>query len=169
MSIKEHKLFITDLISLCNTEDAKLNNFSCYKSISNFIPLRISALRCLAACHYLESDVRESIFQVLYKTLEGPNSELQTVAFECMKKFISGYQMEKELVHKTMRPLLMTLGDVKSLTLNGLKMLSYLTQLFPMVFNEKLCEQLLDILTELLDNLVNIHKCKYIHNIYKMM
>ncbi|KAI4454767.1 ataxia telangiectasia mutated atm -related [Holotrichia oblita] len=158
MSIKEHKLFITDLISLCNTEDAKLNNFSCYKSISNFIPLRISALRCLAACHYLESDVRESIFQVLYKTLEGPNSELQEVAFECMKKFISGYQMEKELVHKTMRPLLMTLGDVKSLTLNGLKMLSYLTQLFPMVFNEKLCEQLLDILTELLDNLVNIHK-----------
>lgn len=60
-----------------------------------------------------------------------------------------------------MRPLLMTLGDVKSLTLNGLKMLSYLTQLFPMVFNEKLCEQLLDILTELLDNLVNLHKCKY--------
>lgn len=56
----------------------------------------------------------------------------------------------------------MTLGDVKSLTLNGLKMLSYLTQLFPMVFNEKLCEQLLDILTELLDNLVNIHKCKSI-------
>lgn len=98
MSIKEHKLFINDLISLCNTEDAKLNNFSCYKSITNFIPLRISALRCLAACHYLENEVRESIFQVLYKTLEGPNGELQEVAFECMKKFIAGYQMEKELV-----------------------------------------------------------------------
>lgn len=98
MSIKEHKLFVTDLISLCNTEDSKLNSFSCYKSITNFIPLRISALRCLAACHYLETEVRESIFQVLYKTLEGPNAELQEVAFECMKKFITGYQMEKELV-----------------------------------------------------------------------
>lgn len=64
-------------------------------------------------------------------------------------------------VHTTMRPLLKTLGDVKSLTLNRLKMLSYLTQLFPMVFKEKLCEQLLDILVELLDNIANIYKGNY--------
>lgn len=56
------------------------------------------------------------------------------------------------------RPLLMTLGDVKNLTLNGVKMLSYLTQLFPLVFNEKLCEQLSEILKQLLDNLINNHK-----------
>ena len=98
-TIKEHKLFITDLISLCNTEDTKLNSLSCYKNITNFIPLRVSALRALAACHYLESDIRESIFHVLYKTLEGPNAELQETAFECMKKFIAGYQIEKDLVN----------------------------------------------------------------------
>lgn len=97
MSIQEHKTFIEDLLSLCNTEDAKLNNFSCYKSITNFIPLRISALRVLAACHYLEG-VRENIFQVLYKTLEKPNAELQETAFECMKKFIAGCSVEKKLV-----------------------------------------------------------------------
>nr|XP_022907724.1 transformation/transcription domain-associated protein [Onthophagus taurus] len=158
MTIKEHKLFITDLISLCNTEDSKLQNFSCYKSITNFVPLRISALRALAACHYLDAEVREAIFQVLYKTLEGPNSELQKTAFECMKIFIGGYQMEKDVIHKTMRPLLMTLGDTKSLTLNGLMLLSYLTQLFPKAFNEKLCEQLLEILKELLENLVSSPK-----------
>lgn len=90
MSIKEHNLFIADLISLCNTEDSKLNNLSCYKNITNFIPLRISALRVLAACHYLEAEVRENIFQVLYKTLEKPNEELQATAFECMKQFIAG-------------------------------------------------------------------------------
>lgn len=97
MSIKEHSLFIQDLLALCNTEDAKLNTFSCYKSITNFIPLRTSALRVLAACYYLE-EVAEQIFQVLYNALEKPNAELQETAFECMKKFIAGYSVEKELV-----------------------------------------------------------------------
>ncbi|KAF5288689.1 hypothetical protein FQR65_LT11954 [Abscondita terminalis] len=158
MNIKEHNLFITDLLSLCNTEDAKLNNFSCYKSITNFNPLRVSALRVLAACHYLDGDVWCQIFQVLYKTLEKPNPELQEIAFECMKKFISGYQVEKDMIHQSMRPLLFTLGDVKNLTLNGVKMLSYLTQLFPNEFNEKLCQQLLEILKEFVNNLVQAHK-----------
>lgn len=61
-------------------------------------------------------------------------------------------------VHQTLRPLLMTLGDVKNLTLNGVKMLSYLTQLFPNEFNEKLCEQLLEILKQLMENLKNSNK-----------
>lgn len=52
----------------------------------------------------------------------------------------------------------MTLGNEKNLTLNGFKMLSYLTQLFPNVFNEKLCEQLLEILKELMENLSNSYK-----------
>ncbi|XP_017777683.1 PREDICTED: transformation/transcription domain-associated protein isoform X2 [Nicrophorus vespilloides] len=154
MSIKEHNMFILDLISLCSTEDAKLSNLSCYKNITDFTPLRKSALRVLAACHYLEADVRENIFKVLYKTLEKPNAELQEMAFECMKSFIAGYQVEKEFIHNTMRPLLMTLRDVKTLTLNSVKMLSYLTQLFPNVFNEKLCDQLIEILMQLLENLV---------------
>ncbi|CAH1997935.1 unnamed protein product [Acanthoscelides obtectus] len=157
MKIKEHSLFIQDLLSLCNTEDAKLNTFFCYKSITNFIPLRTSALRVLAACYYLE-EVREEIFHVLYKALEKPNAELQETAFECMKKFIAGYPVEKDLVHQTVRPLLMTLGDFKNLTLNGAKMLSYLTQLFPNVFNEKLCEQLLGILKQLMVHLTNTYK-----------
>nr|CAH7738958.1 unnamed protein product [Callosobruchus chinensis] len=157
MKIKEHNLFIQDLLSLCNTEDAKLNTFSCYKSITNFIPLRTSALRVLAACYYLE-EVREEIFQVLYKALEKPNAELQETAFECMKKFIAGYPVEKGLVHQTVRPLLKTLGDCKNLTLNSVKMLSYLTQLFPNTFKERLCEQLLEILKQLMEHLTTTYK-----------
>lgn len=155
--MKEHGLFIQDLLSLCSTEDAKLNTFPCYKNMTNYIPLRTSALRVLAACHYLEQ-VREKIFQVLYKSLEKPNSELQETAFECMKQFIAGYAPKKELVHQTVRPLLETLGDAKKLTLNGVKMLSYLTQLFPNVFNEKLCEQLLQILKKLMEDLTETYK-----------
>lgn len=157
MSVKEHCLFIEDLLALCNSEDNKLNTFSCYKSITNFIPLRTSALRVLAACYYLE-EVRGKIFQVLYDTLEKPNAELQETAFECMKKFISGYPVENKLVYQTVRPLLMTLDDVKNLTLNGLKMLSYLTQLFPNVFNEKLCEQLLQFQKKIMEILKENYK-----------
>lgn len=104
MKIKEHNHFINDLLSICNTEDTKLNSFSCYKSMTNFIPLRRSALRVLASCFYLE-EVREEIFQVLYRALEKPNAELQETAFECMKQFIAGYPVEKELVHPTVRKL----------------------------------------------------------------
>lgn len=52
----------------------------------------------------------------------------------------------------------MTLVNAKNLTLNGVKMLSYLTQLFPNVFNEMLCEQLLEILKQLMKNLTNAYK-----------
>jgi transformation/transcription domain-associated protein len=57
-----------------------------------------------------------------------------------------------------MRPLLMTLGDYRSLSLNGAKRLSYLTQLFPSSFNEKLCEQLLQHLRKLLEVAILAHK-----------
>lgn len=74
-----------------------------------------------------------------------------------MKKFIAGYPVEKEL-YPTVRPLLMTLGDDKVVTLNGFKMLSYLTQLFPNEFKAKLCEQLYMILKKLLDKLTTSYK-----------
>jgi len=35
---------------------------------------------------------------VLYKALEQSNPELQEAGFECMKKFISGFQIDMEMV-----------------------------------------------------------------------
>lgn len=59
-----------------------------------------------------------------------------------------------------MRPLLLTLGDYRNLTLNGTKRLSYLTQLFPSMFNEKLCEQLLQHIYKMLEISVAANKGK---------
>ncbi|KAG8225079.1 hypothetical protein J437_LFUL000058 [Ladona fulva] len=116
------------------------------------IPLRRSALRALAACHYVVP-WRERIFHVLYRALERPHPELREAAFECMKRFIAGFQIEMEMasVHTVMRPLLLTLADYRYFNLSGAKHLSYLTQLFPTTFNEKLCEHLLQHLKKLLD------------------
>lgn len=82
--------------------------------------------------------------------------------FECMQKFLSGFQIDMEMVHPVMRPLLLTLGDHRNLSVNGAKRLSYLTQLFPSTFSEKLCEQLLQLLKKLLDYSIqtNRGKCK---------
>ncbi|CAH2988559.1 unnamed protein product [Chilo suppressalis] len=151
LSINEHKVFFRELLSLCEAEDAMLGKLPCYKGV-NLVPLRASALKALAACHYIqEKHCREKIFQVLYKSLEKNDQELQQAGFECMQKFLSGFQIDMEMVHPVMRPLLLTLGDHRNLSVNGAKRLSYLTQLFPSTFSEKLCEQLLQLLKKLLD------------------
>ncbi|XP_060810438.1 transcription-associated protein 1 isoform X2 [Amyelois transitella] len=151
LSITEHKIFFRELLSLCEAEDSMLGKFPCYKGV-NLVPLRASALRALASCHYIQDKhCREKIFQVLYKALERNDQELQQAGFECMQKFLSGFQIDMEMVHPVMRPLLLTLGDHRNVSVNGAKRLSYLTQLFPSTFSEKLCEQLLQLLKKLLD------------------
>ena len=157
LTIKEHKIFFQELFGLSEAEDANLAKLPCYKSVTNLIPLRKSALRALAACHYIVS-CREKIFGVLYKALEKPNAELQEAAFECMQKFIAGFQIDMESVHATMRPMLLTLGDHRNLSLNCVRRLSYLTQLFPSTFSITLCEQLLQHLKKLLENLIQANK-----------
>ncbi|CAG2186713.1 TRRAP [Mytilus edulis] len=142
LNVLEHNVFFTELLSLCEAEDAVLLKLPCYKSVTDLVPLRKSALRALAACHYI-ANRREKIFNVLYKALNSNSTDLQEVSHNCMKKFISGCQIDMESVHQAIRPLLLTLGDHRSLNSNVIKRLSYITQLFPNTFNEKLCEQLL--------------------------
>ncbi|XP_023247442.1 transformation/transcription domain-associated protein [Copidosoma floridanum] len=153
----EHKVFFEELQTLNEAEDVNLHRLPCYKSVPNLVPLRKSALRALAACHYIP-EKRQKIFEVLYASLEKPNTELQETAFECMQKFIAGFQIEMESVHAIMRPMLLTLGDHRNLSLNCVKRLSYLTQLFPSTFSITLCEQLLQHLKKLLENLIQAHK-----------
>lgn len=66
-----------------------------------------------------------------------------------------------------MRPLLLTLGDYRNLTLNGTKRLSYLTRLFPSMFNEKLCEQLLQHICKMLELSIQSNKGKNFLSIAK--
>lgn len=85
LSITEHNVYFSELQNLCDAEDSVLLKLPCYKSVTNLLPLRKSALRALAACSYISAK-REKIFQVLYKALNSKTSELQEVAHDCMKK-----------------------------------------------------------------------------------
>ena len=46
-------------------------------------------------------------------------------------------------IHTHMRPLLMMLGDYRSLTLNVVNRLTSVTRLFPNSFNDKFCDQMM--------------------------
>ncbi|EAT34853.1 AAEL012951-PA, partial [Aedes aegypti] len=158
LTILTHKVFYHEVLTLSDAEDTTLNKLDCYKTVTNLIPLRKSALRALAACHYIPNGCREKIFSILFKALEKNNVELQEAAFECMQNFLQGCTVDKETIHAGIRPLLMQLGDHRNLTLNGAKRLSYLTQLFPSMFNEKLCDSLLQIVKKLLESSIAANK-----------
>lgn len=83
LSISEHSMFFSELISLCEADDNLLVKYACYKGV-NLVPLRKSGLRALAASYYIQEtdsnlNLGDKIFNVLYKALEKPDAELQQV------------------------------------------------------------------------------------------
>ncbi|KAL9917178.1 transcription-associated protein Nipped-A isoform 1-T1 [Glossina fuscipes fuscipes] len=154
-----HKLFFHELITLSEAEDSALFKLDCYKNVSNLIPLRISALKALAACHYInESQHKDKIISILFKLLEHKKPELQEAAFQCMKRFNAGIQVDKKEIQNYIKPLLNTLGDHRNLSLTATKRLSYFTQLFPKMFNEMLIENTLQHCQKMLE--ISIQNCK---------
>lgn len=93
MNVGEHEVFFQEVRSLCDAQDSTLQKLPCYKNIRSLVPLRKAAMRALAACHYVPNRT-DVIFKTLYEALERPNPELQEAAFECMKTFVAGSQMD---------------------------------------------------------------------------
>ena len=65
-------------------------------------------------------------------------------------------QADIELVHAALRPLLMTLGDYRNLTPPLLVRLTYMIELFPTSFNEKMCNSLMAHLRNWIEVLQNM-------------
>ncbi|XP_031698815.1 transformation/transcription domain-associated protein [Anarrhichthys ocellatus] len=157
LNVMEHKVFYTELLNLCETEDAALMKLPCYKSLPSLVPLRIAALNALAACNYLPQS-REKIIAALFKALNSTNNELQEAGEACMRKFLEGATIEVDQIHTHMRPLLMMLGDYRSLTLNVVNRLTSVTRLFPNSFNDKFCDQMMQHLRKWMEVVVMTHK-----------
>ncbi|XP_034414110.1 transformation/transcription domain-associated protein isoform X1 [Cyclopterus lumpus] len=157
LNVMEHKVFYTELLNLCETEDAALMKLPCYKSLPSLVPLRIAALNALAACNYLPQS-REKIIAALFKALNSTNNELQEAGEACMRKFLEGATIEVDQIHTHMRPLLMMLGDYRSLTLNVVNRLTSVTRLFPNSFNDKFCDQMMQHLRKWMEVVVITHK-----------
>nr|XP_020664456.1 transformation/transcription domain-associated protein [Pogona vitticeps] len=157
LNVMEHKVFYTELLNLCEAEDSALMKLPCYKSLPSLVPLRIAALNALAACNYLPQS-REKIIAALFKALNSTNNELQEAGEACMRKFLEGATIEVDQIHTHMRPLLMMLGDYRSLTLNVVNRLTSVTRLFPNSFNDKFCDQMMQHLRKWMEVVVITHK-----------
>ncbi|KAJ7305883.1 hypothetical protein JRQ81_010249, partial [Phrynocephalus forsythii] len=167
LNVVEHKVhwgglnpvlvFCFQLLNLCEAEDSALMKLPCYKSLPSLVPLRIAALNALAACNYLPQS-REKIIAALFKALNSTNNELQEAGEACMRKFLEGATIEVDQIHTHMRPLLMMLGDYRSLTLNVVNRLTSVTRLFPNSFNDKFCDQMMQHLRKWMEVVVITHK-----------
>eukprot|EP00794_Sanderia_malayensis_P003406 gene3406-3896_t len=148
LTIIEHKVFFTELYTLCEADDSQLMKLPCYKNVPKFAQLRVSALAALTSCHYIVQ-AREKIFSVLVKAINSAVPEVMEAGKENMRKFINGGALDsvKDHVRVNIRPLLLLLGDFRSLNMSVLQKLTCFMELFPDLFNEKLCEQLLAHLT----------------------
>lgn len=93
----EHKVFFREVMSLCEAQDSALLKMPCYKNIGSLVPVRKAAMRALAACHYVPA-CSEKIFSTFHMSLEKSNPELQEAAFQCMKTFIAGTQVDLNTV-----------------------------------------------------------------------
>ena len=179
LTIPEHKIFFQELVNLCDSDDQTLAKLPCYRSVPSLVPLKVSGLAALAACHYLP-EMREKIFSVLYKAINSSVKELQVAGKEAMNKFMVEHtHADIELVHGALRPLLMMLGDYHNLSPDLLQKLTHMIELFPTSFNEKMCEALKGHLTRWIEVLITntqtqrqgeeVQICLYILDMFHML
>uniref|UniRef100_A0A673VSI8 Transformation/transcription domain-associated protein n=1 Tax=Salmo trutta TaxID=8032 RepID=A0A673VSI8_SALTR len=147
LNVMEHKVFYTEVRGHGRSHGNRLKGIVLFSYLKN----------ALAACNYLPQS-REKIIAALFKALNSTNSELQEAGEACMRKFLEGATIEVDQIHTHMRPLLMMLGDYRSLTLNVVNRLTSVTRLFPNSFNDKFCDQMMQHLRKWMEVVVITHK-----------
>lgn len=155
----EHQALYSEIIPICEGDETQMKN-------QTYINLRKASLNTLASFYHL-IDKREQIFATLHNALTSTNTEIQETSFECLKK----YQVNSENYLKTtqtktqienvksiltiagdhLREYLGKIQDYKSLNLNVMQHLTYITRLYPTILNEKFSEYLLKHLKMWLD------------------
>lgn len=96
-TLVEHRSFITEIVGLCESDDATLAKLPCYKGVSVLLPVRIFVLKVLG-CVTVPTPLKERIVALFLKSLANSNEELQVAAFDSMKKFMMENSVETELV-----------------------------------------------------------------------
>ena len=150
LNVPEHRIFISELVALCEADDAGLLKLPCYKNVTNLIPVRIAVIRVLA-CVNITGTYRDKIVAILLKTLGHSNPELQKAAYEALKKFGEENKIDSEPIQAVIRPLLQSLSQTRTISSPTLYQISYLYKLYPQIVSEKVWEQLLQILRKVLE------------------
>ena len=95
-----------ELLPLCEGDESQLNKNACYKNENDLTPLRKAALNALASLYHL-LEQRETILSTLHRALASTNTEIQQVAFTCLKKFIANteaFSTQQRNAHNATNP-----------------------------------------------------------------
>ncbi|KAA0197800.1 hypothetical protein HAZT_HAZT001767 [Hyalella azteca] len=151
-NVQEHKVFLNELLYLVDFDDVHLRKYSCYKNVSSLIPLKKSALRALSTCHYIHVS-QDKIFTSIYKALiTSNNTEIQEAAFEGLQKFLDG-RAPSDSITAVVRPLVSQIcNSMTRLSPQMVSKISYISRLFPNLFTEFVCNELLQYCCNLLDS-----------------
>lgn len=150
---------------------------------ADLVPLKTAAVKALASFYHL-LEQRETILTTLHRTLGNANEEIQQTSFTCLQNFITNTEAYEKYVKnaaanpstannklptlpENLRPtmqiavdylkeFLNPLNDYKTIDLNTIQHLSYITRLYPTILNEKFCEFLLTHLRKWLEEIQKI-------------
>lgn len=144
LNIQEHKNFFAELVTICESEDINLIKISCYKGVNNFTPLKVAAVRAVAACSYIGQH-KQKIFIILLKALSSQQEEIQKTAFESLKTFLSQTQIDDPIISPSVHTQLINnqlqvATNWQNLNKIVLKKFNYLAQLFPSAIPERFAE-----------------------------
>ena len=160
LSINEHAILFEEITRICDGDEAILKNICQNKNLQEFISLRKTALNTLSSFYHL-IEKRDIIFSTLHRALAHLNNELQECAYDCLKKylansevFIKQHQAQHPNENLNLKAILTIAGDHlreylqnitehKSLNLNIMQHLTYITRLYPTILNEKFSEYIL--------------------------
>lgn len=160
---------ITDVKIIIKYDDDTMSRYDAYKDPKQLPELRETAMKVLVSWHYIyhlrhyDSDKVQNVnfcdeaFVTLFKAMETYPS-LQDTAFECLKRLTVECKEKCETGWPIQNSFLDSLGDYMSWTLNSIKRLSYYSLLFPKVFTEKTCDQLLEIVKKFLQSSLAANK-----------
>ena len=148
-----------ELTTLISHEEAELVKISSYRSLTaqqlslNLIRLKKLAIRTIGE-YYEQIDYRDRVLRLFYKILTSISSnELQLVAYETIEKILSD-QLRSRFVESYLQQIFFYDNEKFHLTLQMAQTLFYLAKLSPNSFDERLCEQIVNLIRKLLQNLL---------------
>ena len=160
LSMNEHSTLFDEITRICDGDDSILKNICQNKTLAEFLQLRKTALNTLASFYHL-IDKRDIIFSTLHRALANVNNEIQECAYDCLHKYLTNsdtFIKQHQTLHPNdnlnLKPILTIAGDHlreylqnitehRSLNLNIMQHLTYITRLYPTILNEKFSEYIL--------------------------
>jgi len=166
-------LFDDDLFKELTTfifDENDFMKFSSYRSLTqqqlilNIILLKKLSLRTIGE-YYEQIEYRDRVLRLFYKILTTIQSnELQLIAYESIEKIFNGHQNDQlrlRFVDLYIQQISFYDNEKLNLTPQIAQTLFYLAKLSPNSFDERLCEQILNLIRKLMQNIAQTFRLNF--------